>query len=251
MFFAYFMKNTNYKLTIEYDGTKLHGWQAQPNCRTVQGDIEFAFSKFSPKQKITLNGSGRTDSGVHAKGQIANIKLDTNMQPDEIRKALNAHLENDIWISSCKIVDDDFHARFSAKEREYSYHITNKFSPITQLFEWYLNMDLDDEILNQCAICVIGEHNFTSFCKANAEVNHKICKVYISEWEKTQNGFVYHIKANRFLQHMVRYLVGTMVEVARGRMTIEDFGQFVNGQHPTLSVFRAPAHGLFLERIVY
>ncbi|MBC8213488.1 MAG: tRNA pseudouridine(38-40) synthase TruA [Candidatus Marinimicrobia bacterium] len=241
----------NYKLTIEYDGTNLHGWQVQPNGRTVQGDIESAFTEFSPEQKIVLIGSGRTDSGVHARGQIANIKLATKMLPDEIRKALNSKLENDIWISDCQIVDDDFHARFSAKEREYSYHITTQFSPITQRYEWWVKKDMDTDKLYKCAKIVIGDHDFTSFCKANAEVKHKRCIVFISEWEITKTGFIYHIKANRFLQHMVRFLVGTMVEVARGRMTIEDFEQFIHGLHSTLSVFRSPANGLFLERIIY
>lgn len=241
----------NYRLTIEYDGTNLHGWQVQPNGRTVQGDIESAIREFSPKQKITLIGAGRTDSGVHARGQIANIKLVTKMKPEEIQKALNSKLQKDIWISDCQIVDESFHARFSAKEREYSYHITSKYSPINQRFEWCVNKNLDKEKLSKCSKLIIGKHDFTSFCKANSEVNHKICEVYLSKWEITSTGFIYHIRANRFLQHMVRFLVGTMVEVARGRMNIKDFKQFIEGQHPTLSVFRAQAQGLFLERIIY
>ena len=238
-------------MIIQYDGTDFYGWQVQAKGRTVQGDIESAFQTILPDQKITLIGSGRTDSGVHAMKQTANIKIDTRFSSDEIRKAINSHLERDVRIAACEEVDTDFHARFSATNRRYQYQTVREYTPFTRNRAWHLNYEIDPTILNACAEMVIGDHDFTAFCKANAEVEHKRCIFTESKWEKTATGFIYHVAANRFLQHMVRFLVGTMVEVARGRMTIDDFKQFMNAKHDSLAVVRAPAMGLYLSEVEY
>jgi tRNA pseudouridine38-40 synthase len=240
----------NYKLTIQFDGTHFHGWQVQISDRTVQGDIENALEKLFQK-KVTLIGSGRTDSGVHAKAQIANFKISTNIEPENIKNALNANLKNDVFIENCEIVNDDFHSRFSAKEREYEYIISTKYQLFERYYTWNIKYSLDIDKLNECAKYVMGEHDFESFCKATAEVDHKVCTVFQSEWEVKDSHLVYHVKANRFLQHMVRYLVGTQIEVARGRLTIEDFKLLIDNVHDNKFVFRAPARGLFLKKIKY
>lgn len=245
------MTTRNFKLNIQYDGTDFYGWQVQTNDRTVQGDIENAFGEIMPGQKITLIGSGRTDSGVHALNQIANIKIDTKMSADEILKALNSKLGRDVWISQCQEVDDEFHARFSAGRREYQYNITKDYSPFNRNTSWWVRYPLDEDLLNECACLIKGEKDFTTFCKATAEVNNKICTVIESNWNWQGEFLQYKISANRFLQHMVRFLVGTMVEVARGRISIEDFKVLLDNSHKTLSVFRAPAQGLFLVNIHY
>ena len=238
-------------MIVQYDGTDFFGWQVQTKGRTVQGDIEAVLQKIHLHKKITLNGSGRTDSGVHAKGQVASIKIDSVLTSDQLVKALNSGLEKDVRIMSCTEADEDFHARFSAKERRYEYAIVTEETPFTHKRFWGLKYDVDFNILNDCASLVIGNHDFTAFCKANAEVEHKQCIVFDSQWEKTSTGLTYHVKANRFLQHMVRFLVGTMVEVGRGRMTMDDFKLFMGGGHPELAVVRAPAHGLYLAEVSY
>jgi tRNA pseudouridine38-40 synthase len=238
-------------MIVQYDGTNFLGWQVQAKGRTVQGDIEAVLQKIHLKKKITLNGSGRTDSGVHAKGQVASIKIDSVLTSDQLVKALNSGLEKDVRIMSCTEADEEFHARFSAKERRYEYHTVTEETPFTHKRFWGLKYDVDFNILNDCASLVIGNHDFTAFCKANAEVEHKRCIVFDSQWEKTSIGLTYHVKANRFLQHMVRFLVGTMVEVGRGRMTMDDFKLFMDGGHPELAVVRAPAHGLYLAEVSY
>jgi tRNA pseudouridine38-40 synthase len=238
-------------MIVQYDGTHFFGWQVQAKGRTVQGDIEAALQKIHHHQKITLNGSGRTDSGVHAMGQVASIKIDSSLTSEQLVKAINSSLEKDVRIMSCIEMDEDFHARFSAKERRYEYQTVTEETPFTHMRSWCLKYDVDYNILNDCAALIIGNHDFTTFCKANAEVEHKRCIVFDSQWEKTSTGFIYHVKANRFLQHMVRFLVGTMVEVGRGRMNIDDFKLFMVDVHPELSVVRAPAHGLYLAEVSY
>ena len=238
-------------MIVQYDGTDFFGWQVQAKGRTVQGDIESALQKIHLYEKIKLNGSGRTDSGVHAKGQVASIKIDSLLTGEQLVKAINRFLEKDVRIMSCTEEDEDFHARFSAKERQYEYVAVSEQTPFTHMRAWYLKYDVDINLLNKCAELVVGNHDFTAFCKANAEVEHKRCIVFESRWEKTSSGLTYYVKANRFLQHMVRFLVGTMVEVGRGRMTIDDFKLFVGGGHPELVVVRAPAYGLYLAKVSY
>ena len=238
-------------MVVQYDGTHFFGWQVQAKGRTVQGDIEGALQKIHLQEKITLNGSGRTDSGVHAKAQVASIKIDSSLTAEQLVKALNSGLEKDVRIVSCTEVDENFHARFSAKERRYEYHTVSEETPFNYKRAWCLKYDVDFHLLDECAALLRGNHDFTAFCKANAEVEHKRCIVFDSKWEKTSTGMTYHVKANRFLQHMIRFLVGTIVEVGRGRMTIDDFKLFMNGGHPDLAVVRAPAHGLYLAEVRY
>jgi len=238
-------------MIVQYDGTHFFGWQVQAKGRTVQGDIEEALQKIHLQEKITLNGSGRTDSGVHAKAQVASIKIDSSLTAEQLARAINSGLEKDVRIMSCTEVDENFHARFSATERRYEYHTVLEETPFNYKRAWCLKYDVDFHLLDECAALLLGDHDFTAFCKANAEVEHKRCIVFYSKWEKTSTGMTYHVKANRFLQHMMRFLVGTIVEVGRGRMTIDDFKLFMNGGHPDLAVVRAPAHGLYLAEVSY
>ncbi len=245
------MSEKNFKLTIEYDGTGFFGWQTQAKGRTVQGELEEALSSIVSGEKITLTGSGRTDSGVHALNQVAHVKLDTRLHPEQLMKALNAMTGDDLLVKDCRRVSSEFHARFSAKKRTYQYRITTRYSPFTRFTRWWLKYPVKFEQLNLCARMIIGEHDFSSFCKANADVPHKRCHIFESHWVKEGDNYAYTIAANRFLQHMVRYLVGTMVEVARGRMSPDDFEIFLRGKHEKLAVFRAPAKGLFLTDVYY
>ncbi len=246
------MNMENHKLIIQYDGAKFHGWQIQPVVRTVQGDIESAILEIYPDQNINLIGSGRTDSGVHAIRQVANVKLEPKLSLENLKMALNSKLKNDVLIESIELSNKKFHARFSAQSRKYKYIIIKKYSPFKRHYAWHIKWNIDLKLLNQCAKKVIGSHDFSSFCKSNSEVKNKICNVIISEWKINDNEITYHIRSNRFLQHMVRYLVGSMIEVARGRYQINDFIRLIkNEQNNLVSVVRAPAKGLYLEEVSY
>ena len=245
------MSRKKYQLTIQYDGSDFHGWQVQAQGRTVQGDIESALTVIYPDEKITLIGSGRTDTGVHAMAQVAHVELPARLSPTELRKALNGNLKRDVRIESAVEADNDFHARFSATAREYKYHLVKKYSPITRKYTTALRWDINKNLLDECAKILQGEHDFSSFCKATAEVEKKTCKIYKAEWKDTAEKFIFTIRANRFLQHMVRYLVGTMLEVARGRYEVRDFNNLVTCSQTEAVVTRAPALGLFLQKVYY
>ena len=238
-------------MTIQYDGSGFHGWQMQAKGRTVQGDIEDALSVIYPEEKITLIGAGRTDTGVHAMGQAAHINLPSKHTAAELQKALNGNLKQDVRIDMVEDADDDFHARFSATAREYEYHLVKSYSPITRRFAAELKWDINYILLNDCAEILSGEHDFTAFCKATAEVENKICTIYEAEWKDTEGKYIFSIRANRFLQHMVRYLVGTMLEVARGRYEVENFQNLVDNSQSEDVVVRAAAKGLFLKKVYY
>ncbi|MAA50969.1 MAG: tRNA pseudouridine(38-40) synthase TruA [Candidatus Marinimicrobia bacterium] len=245
------MSLKNYKITISYDGTSLHGWQIQKNSRTVQGDIENALEKIF-NQKINLIGAGRTDSGVHALGQVANFKVSTSMTPDQLKNALNGNLERDIFIISCHEVNLDFHSRFSAVKREYIYKIQTNFTPISRNFSWSLDSNfVDINILNECSKLVIGEHDFSQLSKKNVEIENKNCHIYSSKWIVDDSSLNYIISANRFLHHMVRYLVGVMIEVSKKNLlSIDDFESMLNANKRKF-IFKAPSKGLYLNRVLY
>ena len=240
----------NFKLTIQYDGSFFHGWQFQPDQTTVQGNIEKVMQSIFPDQKINLVGSGRTDAGVHAMGQVANIIIDTMYTPNDIKSILNAKLDRKIWISDCIETDLKFHARFCASSRYYEYHMTKKFNPFNHKRSTLMKFNINDSRLIKCSELIIGENDFSSFCKANAEVSNKICTVYKSSWTISGSNYIFHIEANRFLQHMVRLIVGSMLEVARNRYTIGQFQSMLSSQ-PSISAVKAPADGLYLTKVLY
>ena len=238
-------------MTIQYDGSDFNGWQVQAQGRTVQGDIESALSIIFSEDKITLYGSGRTDAGVHALAQVAHVELPAHLSPLELRQALNGNLKRDVRIVSVVEADNNFHARFSVTTREYEYHLVKNYSPITRKYAAELKWDINQGLLNDCAAILPGEHDFTSFCKATAEVKNKNCNINEAEWKDVEEKYIFRIRANRFLQHMVRYLVGTMLEVARGRYEAGDFNNLLDGGPTEAVVARAPAQGLFLKKVYY
>ena len=245
------MEIKKYKLTIQYDGSNFHGWQVQKNVRTIQGDIENALSVIFPNEKISLVGSSRTDTGVHALAQIAHVNLPMRLNSGELCNALNSNLNNDVRVVSVKEKIDDFHARYSAISREYEYRYVKNFSPITRKYATELKWEINPNLLTQCANFLIGQHDFSCFCKSTAEVDNKICVIYEAKWEEQKKGFIFRIRSNRFLQHMVRYLVGTMVEVSRGRYKLKDFNDLIKCNKTDAIVVRAPAQGLFLKQVNY
>ncbi|MBU4445465.1 MAG: tRNA pseudouridine(38-40) synthase TruA [Candidatus Marinimicrobia bacterium] len=240
-----------YKITIEYDGTDFCGWQRQIRDRTVQQTLEDSLSELNKGQPVTLIGSGRTDSGVHALGQIAHFDLDTTLNAETICKALNAKTPNDIYIHRCQETDPSFHARFGAKKRTYVYQILQSPSVITRRYTWQPDITINERLLDLCAEYVLGEHDFSILSRTSSEAESKTCHVYESKWIKNENMLNYMIVGNRFLYSMVRMLVGTMIEISRGKGTPEDFRALLENSAGNLKPYTAPPQGLFLWKVEY
>ncbi len=240
----------NLKLTIEYDGTDFAGWQIQASERTVQGEMEKVLTTILGK-KTELVGSGRTDSGVHAFGQVANFNVGGEVDAAKLLHSLNSMLPNDVVIRELSEVPEDFHARYSAISRIYSYRIHLGRSALNHRYLWELLYDLGLEELKWCAEAIRGEHDFTSFCVAKSQKDDCSCEVMVADWKKVGRELLFHIEADRFLHTMVRSLVGTMVEVGRGFLPKEEFGEIVTLKDRTEAGPTAPAKGLCLVAVRY
>ena len=241
----------NYKLLISYDGTNYCGWQNQPQAKTIQGEIESALKKIFQDKLIYLVGSGRTDSGVHALNQTANFNIKTNMTEFQIKNALNSNLNSSIFIISCNEVSINFHSRFSAIKREYLYNISKIYSPFNKKFEWFIKYDLDLDKLAACSKLIIGKHDFSRFCKTSSRKENNICDIFVSKWTMNHEKVFYNIVSDRFLHHMVRLLVGTMIEVAVGRISLSEFEKLVQNKSCSINPVKSPAKGLFLNKVFY
>jgi tRNA pseudouridine38-40 synthase len=240
----------NIKLIIEYDGTDFVGWQRQPNGRTVQEEIEKTLSTVTQEQ-ITVVGAGRTDSGVHARGQAANFFTNSEMDLNDFRRALNGLLPEDIVIHSVESAANDFSARYSAVSREYRYFISQKPTAVDRKYCWHLRYRFDVEMMNRIARSIEGIHDFQAFSKTDTEVEHHRCEVFESSWKLENDMLTYTVRANRFLHGMVRALVGTMVNVGRGFTPESEFRVIMESKNRSSAGQAAPAKGLFLERVTY
>jgi len=240
----------NIKLVVEYDGTDFVGWQSQANGRSVQDEISKVLRQVL-QESVTLIGAGRTDAGVHARGQVANFRTATTLETSAILNALNGLLPEDICVHSAGEVSEDFHARYDARERMYRYYIASRPGAVNRRFQWFVKFPLNVSVMNNVGAQIMGEHDFTSFCKAEADVDHHRCTVSISEWRQMEDLIVYEIKANRFLHGMVRALVGTMVDIGRGFTPAPAFAEILNARDRTKAGMAAPSLGLFLEEVTY
>ena len=240
----------NYSLLIEYDGTDFHGWQSQFQTRTVQDVLQSALAELTG-EIIAINGAGRTDAGVHARGQVANMLLETTIPVEKLAPALNSHLPDDVRVRQVNLVDADFHARFTAYQRRYSYTVDFGKPVLGRQYCWALSEQLDVGAMVSCTGMLLGEHDFSGYSKANPEVPNTICTVVDANWEKRESGLIFHIAANRFLHHMVRFLAGTLIEVGRGKFGSVEFRRQLDGDSQALKILRAPAAGLVLEEVLY
>ncbi len=243
----------NFKLIIEYDGTCYHGWQRQKTEQTIQGEIEQALFTISGL-KITLTGSGRTDSGVHALGQTANFKCDTHLGPDVFFKALNALLPDDIVIKSCEMVDENFHARFNAKSKTYRYWIYNHSIPkaVGRQYAWFIRHPLNYDAMNMAARLLSGTHDFKAFEASGSPRSGTERTVTKAEMIRSTNHYVcFEIEANGFLRFMVRNIVGTLAEIGLGKRTADEIKDILRSCDRSKAGVTAPAHGLFLIRVEY
>ncbi len=241
----------NFSLTIEYDGTDFVGWQRQNNGRSVQEAIERALMLVT-QGNVTLTGAGRTDAGVHARGQVANFTTSSQLTPNEYFRALNGMLPDDIAVTDVTEAADDFSARYSAIARCYQYTIARRPSALMRRYSWQLSYDLDIAALEYAAHIVRATDDFQAFCKVGSDVKHYRCIVQEASWKADDDGFlVFSITANRFLHGMVRALVGTMVNVGRGFTAMEEFSEIIRSRDRGRAGQAAPARGLCLERVIY
>ncbi len=244
-----------FRLTLQYDGSYLMGWQLQPRGRTVQGEIEDALKKITG-ERYPVVGSGRTDSGVHATGQVAAVTLPERWDVSELHKALNALLPSDIWVQELTQVPTHFHPRFHAVARSYRYQVGlahESASPFYRSWCWPVAKELDLDLLQQAGALLLGNHSFKGFAKSGQEHRGDRSIVYEAAWVGWGRiGLAFHITANRFLHHMVRYLVGTMVDVGLGRRPLAEMEALLSDPNtPHVTSAPAPSEGLFLTEVQY
>lgn len=240
-----------YKLIFEYDGTGFNGWQKQPSGRTVEGEIEKAFGQLF-QYDIDIIGQGRTDAGVHAKAQVAHVDLPPLFSPDKIVHAMKGLLPDDIALHSVSITDTDFHSRFDAVGRRYRYNISLGKSPLSRFYSWEISKRPDLSVLQILAAQIKGTHDFINFCVPSGdEYQTTSCNIIESKWELEEDYLSYTIEGNRFLRHMVRRLIGSMVHVATGRSEKTDFDRLLYEKESRKKAFSAPACGLILVSVMY
>lgn len=240
-----------YLLTYEYDGSAFKGWQKQPDVRTAEGVAEEALSILF-QQEIDLIGQGRTDAGVHARNQTAHADLPEKSDSSRAIHAMKGLLPNDIALKSMIEVADDFHARFHATARSYSYTIVTNPAPLLRHTVWQHYGEFDKEILQKCAEMIKGEHNFINFCiPPDEEMMTTISEIRESRWTFDRDHYRFEITGSRFLRHMVRRLVGSMVHTASGKITIDEFRSLLESEEQSRKAHAAPASGLILEFVHY
>lgn len=242
----------NVKITVEYDGTNYHGWQMQANGATVQAVLERALSTFFGSV-IRVIGSGRTDAGVHAVGQVANFRVEKQFDTHRLLRGINALTPSDITLKDAEIVADVFDARRDARARVYEYHILNRStpSPFSVNRAWHLHGPLNIAAMRAALPCLLGEHDFSSFRAAGCDAAHPVRKVYSSALESRDDLLVYRIEATAFLRHMVRNIVGTLAEIGQELRLPESLEGLLAAKDRTKSGPTAPAHGLYLTEVKY
>ncbi len=240
----------NYKLKIQYDGTNYSGWQIQNNADTVQQKITDAIKTIT-KRKVNLIGSGRTDSGVHALGQIANFKIDDGLDIYRFQHSLNAILPEDISVVSMKEAKEEFHSRFDAKKRSYIYLFSKIKSPFFNKYSYFLNEEFDVDYLNEISKTLLGENNFSAFARKKTETKNKNCNIYSIRWKELSNKILFYIEADRFLHGMVRSIVGTLINVHKNGWTSEHIKNIIDSRDRCTAGEAVPAKGLFLYKVKY
>ncbi|MDP2336441.1 MAG: tRNA pseudouridine(38-40) synthase TruA [Bacteroidota bacterium] len=240
-----------YFIELAYKGTNFHGWQIQPNAVSVQECLDKALSVLT-RETIAVTGAGRTDTGVHASYFVAHFdssKLNLD-HPDFVHK-LNSFLGKNIVIFRVSKVNSEAHARFDAVSRTYQYHINLKKDPFSLETSWYFFRQPDLVKMNEASRILFEYNDFTSFSKLHTEVKTNNCKIYCAEWVQKGSDIVFTVKADRFLRNMVRALVGTILEVGVGKISLDEFRAIIEQKDRGAAGLSVPAHGLFLTDIEY
>ncbi len=242
-----------YFIELKYNGAAYFGWQRQSDVPTVQGSIERALTTLL-RTPIEITGAGRTDTGVNASYYVAHFDTPEKIRitPQQLLYKLNVILPEDIAIINIAEVADDAHARFDAHQRQYTYYIERFKNPFTRHSSWQYYVDLDVEKMNQAAALLSKHKDFTTFAKLNSNNKNNLCDLHYARWIQQADGVLrFEICANRFLRNMVRSIVGTLVDVGRGKYSVEEFEQIISSRDLSRASAGAPAQGLFLSRITY
>jgi len=241
------------RLTVAYDGTEYCGWQLQPEVPTIQGRLEEALEKILG-EAVRVTGAGRTDTGVHALGQVAHFDTQNELPANVIGRALNATLPGEIRVRQVAEVPETFHARYSALWKIYRYGIADPDRPESIFLNrtnWLRSTCVDLEIMNQCCSTIPGEHDFFTFSRKEAARENHLCRVYEACWKKEEISLSFRIKADRFLRGMVRMLVGGMLAVGERRAAVDDFNNALSSPGRWRMAVPAPACGLTLVHVEY
>jgi tRNA pseudouridine38-40 synthase len=240
----------NLKLTLAYDGTDFHGWQIQPNLPTIQGVLQQALEKLF-NHEVMVAGSGRTDAGVHAQGQVASVQTIRTMDAGAVVRGANALLPPEIRVLEAQDVDLSFHARRSARAKTYEYHIWRApiVSPLRVRFVYGFRYDLDIAAMDVATGCFLGEHDFTSFSATALEIEDRVRTIYDAEWERAGQEWIFRIRGSGFLQYMVRTIVGTLLYVGAGKLT--GIPEIFEARDRRLAGPCVPAKGLHLVSVEY
>lgn len=240
----------NIRLLIEYDGSDFQGWQIQKQCRTVQGVISDGLAELVG-ERPTIYAAGRTDSGVHALAQVANFKTESDLPVTVFHNGLNAYLPKDVRILLAEEAAPEFHARFDAVSRQYMYVISKHMRAVGRGYAWFCKYDLDVATIKLASRVLLGTHVFKAFCKRNDKEEHYLSKIEFLNWHEEKQEIVMEICANRFLRSMVRMIVGAMVDVGRGRLSVKEISNMLETQVRSRTITAAPARGLFLQQVNY
>ena len=240
-----------YFIWLSYDGTNYHGWQVQPNGISVQGELQRVLSTLL-RQDISITGAGRTDAGVHARVMAAHFDFEGDIDCKQLAYKMNRMLGVDIVIDRIEEVASDLHARFSATERTYHYYIHTRKDPFQRHFSCEIHYPLDFEKMNEAGRILTTYEDFGAFCKAHSDVKTTLCRVTRAEWIQTgETTWYFVITSNRFLRNMVRAVVGTLVDVGRGRLTLDEFRGVIEGKRRSDAGDSMPGNALFLEDVKY
>lgn len=241
-----------YFVYLAYDGTNYHGWQIQPNGVSVQETLTTALRTFLRDKAIEVTGAGRTDAGVHARLMVAHFDLERMADPLTMADKLNRILPPDISVYEVRRVRENAHARFDATYRTYKYYVTTRKDPFNRMYAWRISRRLDFDRMNEAARTLCDYTDFTSFSKLHTDVKTNNCRIMQARWEPAgEDGWVFTIQANRFLRNMVRAIVGTLVDVGRGKLSVEGFRQVIEKKDRGGAGTSAPGHALFLVDIGY
>ena len=243
----------NIKLLIAYDGSRYNGWQRQENTEnTIQGKLETLLSKMTGEM-VEIHGSGRTDAGVHAKGQVANFHTDTKMTIEEIKEYMNEYLPMDIAVLEAKDAAERFHSRLNVKRKTYCYHIWNSQVPnvFARKYSYQVPEPLDLEAMKKAAFYLLGTHDFKSFCARKKMKKSTVRMIESIDFQKEGDMIQITYRGNGFLYNMVRILTGTLIEVGKGERQPEEMKEILESQDRAKAGFTAPAQGLFMERVAY
>lgn len=249
-----FPKKMRYFLHLAYNGSAFFGWQIQPNHPSVQETLETCLSLLLHEERVAVTGCGRTDTGVHASSYYAHFDTEKTFSPNECRQLvhkLNNFLPKEIVIFDLFEVALDLHARFDAESRTYQYHICTCKDPFKLQFAYHCHRAIDVEKMNEAAALLLQNEDFTSFSKVHTQVNNFICHVTEAHWNRVDDELIFTVTANRFLRNMVRALVGTLLEVGFGKLTIQDFQNIINQKDRCAAKTSVPANALFLTEVRY